>query len=238
MEILFELEPVRRRDKLVERVKMLEELVDWLDIPDSPMGTSRFFSPITSCIVKSVANLNVIAHVRVIDLSRVALEAIVKSMELCQVERVTFVRGDIVEGSTVVRDVEPEEAVRITKEITGMEAGLTISLRKPLEEIERRLFTRADFYLVLNLNKGNFDKMELLAKTSRRLGVKLYPYVILLTEANRDKLLKLMERWKLHEVNEALELVEASNDLADGVLVSAPGDFKGGLGFIERLRRR
>ena len=238
MELLFEIEPVSRRDKLVGRVRALEGLVDWLDIPDSPMGRSRFFSPLASCIAKNVSHVKVVAHLRVIDVSRVALESILKGLELCNVERIAFVRGDLVEGSTAVRDVEPEDAVKLAKSTTKLEAGLTISLRKPIEDIEKRLSSGADFYLVLNLNRDTIEKLEAIERVSRKLGVKLYPYVVLLTEANRSKLLGILERWKLHEPEEALKLVEASNDIVDGVLISSPGDFQGGLRFVERLRKR
>ncbi len=239
MEVLFELEPVSSRAKLVDRLRAVVELVDWIDVPDSPMGTSRFPSPIVSCIAKSLfESSRVIAHLRVIDVSRLAMEATLRGLEFCGVERVAFVRGDIVKGSTVVRDVEPEEAVRIARSMVKVEPGLTLSLRKSLEEIEERLRVGAGFYLILNLNKGSLGKMEAVSEVARRLNVKLYPYVVLLTDANRDRILGVMERWKLHEVGEALELVEASNDIADGILVSSPMDFKGGLEFVRKLRRR
>jgi CheY-like chemotaxis protein len=91
---------------------------------------------------------------------------------------------------------------------------------------------------VLNLNKDSVEKMEATSRVARKLNIKLYPYVVLITDANRDRILGVMERWKLHDFNEALELVEASNDVADGILVSSPMDFKGGLELVRRLRRR
>jgi 5,10-methylenetetrahydrofolate reductase len=239
MEVLFELEPVGSRAKLLGRVRELVDLVDWIDVPDSPMGRSRFPSPIVSCVIKNLfEDTRVIAHLRVIDVSRVALEATLRGLELCNVERVTFVRGDVIEGSSVVRDVEPEEAVRIARSSTKVKPGLTLSLRKSLEEIEGRLRVGAEFYLVLNLNKDSVEKMEATSRVARKLNIKLYPYVVLITDANRDRILGVMERWKLHDFNEALELVEASNDVADGILVSSPMDFKGGLELVRRLRRR
>ncbi len=239
MEVLFELGPVDSRAKLVDRLRALVELVDWIDIPDSPMGTSRFPSPIVSCMVKSLfENARVIAHLRVIDVNRVALEAILKGLELCSVERIVFVRGDIVRGSSVIRDVEPEEAIGIARFTSRVEPGLTLSLRKSMEEIEERLKVGASFYLVLNLNKGSIEKMEAISRVARKLNIKLYPYVVLLTDANRDRILRMMEREKLHDINEALELIEASNDIADGILVSSPMDFKGGLELVRRLKRR
>ncbi len=239
MEVLFELEPVSSKAKLADKVKVLTELVDWIDVPDSPMGIFRFSSPIISCIIKNLfETARVIAHLRVIDVNRLALEAILRGLEFCGVERIVFVRGDVVEGFSVIRDLEPEDAMRIARSTTRVQPGLTISLRKSLKEIEERLRVEASFYLVLNLNKGNVEKMEAISKIARRLNVKLYPYIVLLTEANRGKILEIMERWKLHDLNEALELLEVSNNIVDGILISSPMDFKGGLELVRRLRKR
>ncbi|MFN4046117.1 MAG: hypothetical protein ACK4H7_02095, partial [Acidilobaceae archaeon] len=136
MEIAFELGPTGDRAKLEERLKALSDIVDWVDIPDSPMGTSRFFSPIVSCMAKQCfSDVKVIAHVRVIDLSRVALEAIIRGLSLCGIERVVFVRGDIVGGSTIVRDLEPEQALNAARAMGGPSPGLLLSMRKSLKEI-------------------------------------------------------------------------------------------------------
>ncbi len=239
MEIAFELGPTGDKAKLEERLKTLSDTVDWVDIPDSPMGTSRFSSPIVSCIAKlSLSNVKVIAHVRVIDLSRVALESIIKGLNLCGVERVVFVRGDIVEGSTIVRDVEPEHALNIARAMGSPSPGLLLSMRKSLEEIKLRLELKADFYLVLNLNNKTVKAYESVVEEARKVKAKLYPYVVLLTENNRGFIEGLLSRDKMHTPEEALKLLESNSSLIDRVLISSPMDFKGGLKFVEKLRRK
>lgn len=239
MEIAFELGPTGDKAKLEERLKTLSDIVDWVDIPDSPMGTSRFFSPIVSCIAKqSFSDVKVIAHVRVIDLSRVALEAVIKGLSLCGVERVVFVRGDIVEGSTIVRDLEPEQALNTARAMGGPSPGLLLSMRKSLGEIKSRLDLKADFYLVLNLNSNTVKAYESVVEEAGKVNAKLYPYIVLLTENNRSIMGGLISRDKMHTPEEAVKLLESNSSLIDRVLVSSPMDFKGGLKFVEKLRRK
>ncbi|MEM5873836.1 MAG: hypothetical protein QW065_03505, partial [Acidilobaceae archaeon] len=64
MELVVELEPVKSREKLEKRIKLLAEVADWIDVPDSPLGTTRFFSPIVSCFIKAVEErIGVISHI-------------------------------------------------------------------------------------------------------------------------------------------------------------------------------
>ncbi|MEM0366387.1 MAG: hypothetical protein QXO93_00105 [Acidilobaceae archaeon] len=242
MEILFELEPVKSRDSLRYRVSSIAELVDWIDIPDSPMGTSRFSSPIVSCLVKSIAeNTRVIAHLRVIDVSRAALESIVGSLTLCGVERILFIRGDIVKGSTIIRDIEPEDAVGTVRSLKlNIDPGLTLSLRKSIDEIMKRLRVGASFYLLLNLTSNNIDVLEYIVREAKTYNSKIYPYIILMTEKNRDKLLRLLGRDKLCEPQEAIRLADTLKSLSldpDGILLSSPLDFNSGLETLRVLRR-
>lgn len=239
MEFLFELTTVRRREELMSRVKTLKEIVDWIDVPDSPMGVASQFSPVVSCYIKSVEDMGVIAHVRTIDLSRVALTALAKSLALCGVERVVYVRGDTVSNSTVVRDLEPEDAVDLVKQLgMGLSPGLTLSLRKELAEILKRVSLKADFYLVLNLGRDTEGKLAEIATISRRLGLKLYPYLVIASEESREKLVRILGRDKVLSASRALELAVEYSYLIDGFLVSSPLDFKSGVEFLNKLRSR
>ncbi|MCX8196507.1 MAG: methylenetetrahydrofolate reductase [Acidilobaceae archaeon] len=240
MELAFEIEPVKRRETLEQRLRRLEGTVEWIDIPDSPMGTTRFSSPLVGCMAKGVSRLGVISHLRVIDVNRIALEAIVKGLSLCGVEALVFLRGDIVDGSSVILDVAPEEAVRITKSMGApLLAGLTLSLRKSEEEIAQRVKVGADLYLVLHLSEATLYKLEEAVKAAG--GAKVYPYVVLLTERNERVLRPILSKAPLYPLEGALALAESLESLTHkpaGLLISSPGDFEGGLRLAELLKRR
>lgn len=238
MELIYEIEPVGDREEFLYRLRALKGLVDWVDVPDSPMGKPSQFSSIVSCLIRYLEGMDVIAHIRTIDLSSVALKSVLKSLTLCGVGRVVFVRGDLVPGATVVKDVEPENAVAIARQYSpGISPGLTLSLRKELEIILERVKLRADFYLVLNLNKQTVEKLVKVSREARRVGVKIYPYLVLATESNYDTLAKLLGPSKLLKRDEALYIASTCADLVDGFLISSPLDFKEGLSLLNSLRR-
>lgn len=238
LELLYELTPVKRRGELRARLSVLKELVDWIDVPDSPMGSTSQFSPLVSCLVKAMEEVKVIAHIRTIDLSRVALTSATKSLELCGVERVVYVRGDLVPNSSVVKDVEPEDAVSLVKQLgLNISPGLTLSLRKGLTEILKRMSSSADFYLVLNLTEKTFEILERVSRIARSANVKIYPYLIIATENSYEALANLLGREKVLFIEKALEVASSSSHLVDGFLVSSPLDFKGGINFLNTLRK-
>ncbi|MEM1931335.1 MAG: methylenetetrahydrofolate reductase [Sulfolobales archaeon] len=238
LELLYELTSIKRREELRARLSVLRELVDWVDIPDSPMGSTSQFSPLVSCLVKVMEEVKVIAHVRTIDLSRVALTSAMRSLELCGVERVVYVRGDLVPDSSVVKDVEPEDAVSLVKRLgLSISPGLTLSLRKDLTEILKRMSSGADFYLILNLTEKNTEVLERVSRIARSSNVKIYPYLIVATENNYGALVKLLGREKVFPAEKALEIASSSCHLVDGFLVSSPLDFKGGINFLNALRK-
>lgn len=238
MELLYEFAPVKKKEDLLARLKVLKELVDWLDVPDSPMGSASQFSPLVSCIVKLMSEVRVVAHIRTIDLSRVALTSVTKSLALCGIERVVYVRGDVVRNSSIVRDLEPEDAVSMVKQLDlRISPGLTLSLRKNLTEILERMKSKADFYLVLNLSEETSDKLEEISRAAKSLNAKIYPYLIISTESSYKTLVNLLGKEKVLRVEKALEVVANYSSLVDGFLVSSPLDFREGVEFLNKLRK-
>ncbi len=225
MELLAEVEPTRSPMKL-SALASAARYADWIDVPDSPMGVPRSLSLIVAHILQCSHGLAAIPHVRVVDHNRIAMESIVGSLGIAGFRRIVFLRGDTPQGSTYVSDVTPEEAVEMVRmRYSGsIEAGLILSMRKPLHEIYSRL-TKADFFLVLNA-ESYWDRFEQASKEAKRVGVKLYPYVVVETPVNAGLLSRagVKAPWRLSRVKEA---VEKFWDLVSGILVSVPGDPRG-----------
>ncbi len=225
MELLAEVEPTRSPMKL-SALASAARYADWIDVPDSPMGVPRSLSLIVAHILQCSHGLAAIPHVRVVDHNRIAMESIVGSLGIAGFRRIVFLRGDTPQGSTYVSDVTPEEAVEMVRmRYSGsIEAGLILSMRKPLHEIYSRL-TKADFFLVLNA-ESYWDRFEQASKEAKRVGVKLYPYVVVETPVNACLLSRagVKAPFRLSRVKEA---VEKFWDLVSGILVSVPGDPRG-----------
>lgn len=240
MEIVFEIEPTKSAEKLRERIRRLEGLADWVDVPDSPMGTSRFSSSIISCMIKSFSGISTIAHTRLIDFSRIAAEALMASLAICGVERLALLRGDIVEGSTIVRDLEPEAGVELARRF-GLRPGLIISLRKSYEEASKRLSLPAEFYLITNLSEKKTELLELIVRDLRARGARAYPYIIIVSERSREALSKMLPSAPLYSAEEITKIADALSSLSappHGLLISSPLAFEEGLRAARLLNRR
>lgn len=240
MELIAELEPVKNRAKLELRVKNLAETADWIDVPDSPLGVTRFFSPMISCFIKAVRpDVRVIAHTRLIDINKLAFESIVKTLDLCSVERIVPLRGDIVPNYTIVDDLGSEEAVSLIRSMgVKLSPGLLLSLAKTINEIDKRLKANADFYLVLNLTIEFLDKLDIIAKSIRMRGGKIYPYIIVANATSKPNSIPIELQSKALTREEALAVVDSLSTRVDGILLSSPGNFSLLLETLRDLRRR
>ncbi|GAB6148515.1 methylenetetrahydrofolate reductase [Stetteria hydrogenophila] len=225
MELLVEIEPTRSAERL-SRLASAARLADWVDVPESPMGVPRSLSLLVAHKLQCSYGLAAIPHVRVIDHNLIAVKSIIGSLGVAGFRRIVFLRGDTPEGATYLNDVAPEEAAGMVREryAGSVEAGLILSMRKPLQEVVKRL-AKADFFLVTNADY-NWERYVEASREARRLGVKLYPYVIVETPGNQGLLERLGIRtpWRLGRIREA---VEKYWGLASGILLSAPGDPEG-----------
>lgn len=229
LETLFELEPVKRLDELERRVERLDGLVDWVDVPDSPMGKPSISAPVISAWIRARAKyLGVIPHIRVVDHNLLAIKSITKTLALLGVNRVVYLRGDPVPD--IKGGIAPEEALGMARKY-GLSPGLIISMRRSVEEISERLSRGPDFALLLNLDTRKIDSLKQIRRGHS--NVRLYPYVVLRTSRNRKVLSKVTTLTLSYD--EALELVSASKPYIDGVLVSSPGDFEGGLKLVSMI---
>lgn len=231
MELLAEVEPTRSPVKL-STLASAARYADWVDIPDSPVGVPRALSLMVAHVLQCSHGLAAIPHVRIIDHNRIAVESIVGSLGIAGFRRIVFLRGDRPEGPTYVNDLSPEKAVELVRaRYSGsIEAGLILSMRKPLKEILSRL-AKADFFLVTNA-ESRWERFLEASREAKRLGVKLYPYIVVETPANSELLRRAGVRapWRLGRISQAVEKFWGR---ADGVVVSVPGDVRG---LAEALR--
>ncbi|MEM3983658.1 MAG: hypothetical protein QW630_03955, partial [Sulfolobales archaeon] len=91
--------------------------------------------------------------------------------------------------------------------------------------------------LVLNLTEKTSEILERVSRIARSANVKIYPYLIIATENSYEALANLLGREKVLSIEKALEVASSSSHLVDGFLVSSPLDFKGGINFLNTLRK-
>nr|MEB3851143.1 methylenetetrahydrofolate reductase [Desulfurococcales archaeon] len=208
MELIAEVEPTRSREKLEAWIPPLRGLVDWVDIPESPLGVARAHSIAVAHFIEDRYGLPGIAHLRTQDTNEVGLRSLVGAAVLLGLRRLVLLRGDPPRGAAPCGGPGPEEGVAVAREhgLGRLEVGLLLSARKSPAEIRGRLSRRPDFALVLNATP---QRLELVGGIARKWGVRLYAYMIVETKSNRwitGRLPPYTPRYTAEEAPEAAEL--------------------------------
>ncbi|MEB3773972.1 MAG: hypothetical protein GSR86_03485 [Desulfurococcales archaeon] len=222
MELIAELDGSRDLRELEEKVNPLKDLYDWIDLPDSPMGSPGPFSILAGCILEERYGVKTIPHLRLADLNMLAVKSIAKTLPLTRIKRLVLLRGDKPRSGSMVEDLTPEEAMAIFRRRNpGIEVGLLLSMRKPWNTILERLEAGPDFILVLNHTMKPLEDLEKLSREARGRGIKVYPYIIVETRRNKE-LLKGV-RGVIGD-SMVYSYISRIKGLVDGLLISSPGD--------------
>ncbi|MGC8566715.1 MAG: hypothetical protein C0171_06985 [Caldisphaera sp.] len=232
-EIISELVPTKNKEKLINYARKLIELSNTIDIPDGPLGLPSPSSPILSCIIKENINYaDIITHIRLLDINSLNLLNIMFGLKMSGINKILLVRGDPPSIGKKIDDISPEEGISIIRSnIDGIEGGLLLNLNKPSEEIEKRVNIKASFYLITR--PWNSDKLERISKSIKRNGSKLYIYFVILSDSNKEFLLRYLPSEELIKVNKIKEAIDTIGSFVDGILFSSPNDFNSLLYSLE-----
>ncbi len=236
MEIIAEVEPTRSREKLESWIPPLRGLVDWIDVPESPLGVARAHSVAVAHYVEETYGIPAIAHLRTYDVNLVALRSLVGAAVLLGLKRIVLLRGDPPRsGAPCSSGLDPEAGIveARTHGLGRLSVGLLLSARKSRSDIQRRLRSGPDFVFVLN---AALPRLREIASEARRAGVRVYPYLIVETERNRYITSGMPDYTPRYKVREVLDVVKSLPGLVDGVILSVPGDYESLAIIAERLR--
>ncbi len=212
MELIAELDPPRDPSLLLSMAKRLSSLYNWLDIPDAPLGKPNYSSPVIAAFLAAY-NFNVIAHLRTRDVNTIALKTITKTLGSLGVKRLVYLKGDPPQQGSEVNDFTPEQAVLYARtRPEAPEPGLLLSLRKSLNEIEKRIKIPAGFYLVLNYDWISNSQDKLLIELRRMIDDrKIYVYAIVRGKCEDH----------LNIIKKKINMIK---NVTDGILISSPGN--------------
>ncbi len=219
MEILVEIHPKKKIEKIIDEIKTLSSF-DGFNIPDSPLGYPAPLPSSIASIIRHLLNLNnkVIINQRLYDVNELFVHSLSITARMMNVS-VAFTKGDKPKYGREVGYLSSEEAVNIAKGY-GISAGMMISLRRNENEIKARLNSNADFFLVLRMRR--VDELEYYG---HNLLSRAIPYLIIATEKNK----KMVEQLNQPTFNEE-EIISVINQLKDkkvkGVLLSTLGDLE------------
>jgi 5,10-methylenetetrahydrofolate reductase len=223
VEFIIELPAFSRKtiDKLAEKLK--ERSFD-VFVPENPAGRPALLAAVTGAYLRTRYGLGVYVSLRLLDVNLLhAYSAVVTAREF-GIKGVTILKGDKpVFGENLKADSE-ETLTFLKSKIEGVNLGLVVSLRYPVEEISRRLMKRPDYIMVIHYGSKTADKLEQVAQIARRIGVKVYPFVLIGYEKSREVFTQLNQPFI-----EPLELKEKCTWLSsrvDGAVFSSPLDLQ------------
>jgi 5,10-methylenetetrahydrofolate reductase len=236
MEIVAEVEPTRSREKLEKWIPPLRGVVDWIDIPESPLGVARAHSVAVAHYIEANYGIPSIAHLRTMDLNMTGLKSLVGAAVLLGLRRLVLLRGDPPsEGDYCSSGVEPEEGVEEARRhaLGRVEIGLLVSARRSDEEIKRRLSAGPDFAMILNASR---ERLADIARLAARLDVRVYAYLLVETRRNKWITARLPSHTPRYTPEEAVAEAHRISSLVDGLVLSVPGDYEGMALVAERLK--
>jgi len=138
LELLAELPPQRSAERLLGLASELSRLADAIDVPDAPLGLPAPSSALASAIIRSRLSPppEVVAHLRLLDVSGLGALNIAKGLELAGVSRLLLLRGDAPAVGDPCNN-EPESVMNTLRSSgVKLRLGLLLSLAKSLEEVD------------------------------------------------------------------------------------------------------
>ena len=226
MRIFYELTPKYGRTSFIDKlVHSTMDYVDGYDIPESPLAIPTPNSPLTALYIKLRFNVKVIPHIRLYDLNRIALLSIAYGLSNYGVDMLVLTKGDKPKDAIIVNELSTEDAVILLKDkCKDLRLGMILSLKYPMNEIERRLNSLADFFLVLRFSNEYLSKYAEIARMSRSIGKELYVYVIVATKRNINVIKRINQPYiKLEKLEQFLKRYEG---VLNNVIASIPGDYE------------
>ncbi len=215
MLIYAEIHPFPRRSDLEP---LLEELGGFhgFDVPDAPMGRPAPIPISIACMARGMyPSKPIIINQRLMDVNELHVRSLIKGAKMLGLD-VAFTQGDQPKIGRAVGYLQTEDAVRLARD-EGVRAGMMLSMLYPRQDVEKRMRSAADFFLVLNLT----DPRQLTGLDT----APLIPYLLVETERNREWMRKLGQ--PLIREEELPSIVERLEEVGVRVvLLSIPRDAK------------
>jgi 5,10-methylenetetrahydrofolate reductase len=232
VEIIIELPAFSKKtiDKFAEKLK--ERNFD-VFVPENPAGRPALLAAVTGTYLRTKYELGVYVSLRLLDVNLLHAYSAVLTAREFGVKGVTILKGDKpIFGENLKADSE-ETLTFLKSRIEGVNLGLVVSLRYPVEEISGRLAKRPDYIMVIHYGSKTADKLEQVAQIARRLGVKVYPFMLIGYEKSREVFTQLNQPFI--EPMELKEKCASLSNRVNGIVFSSPLDLQRAIDDVYKL---
>lgn len=213
MRIYAEIYPSRNLKNVKENLQKLINF-DGFNIPDNPLGYPTMPPELIGYMIREMfQHKEIIMNQRLKDINELKLRSIITAAKAIEAG-IIFTQGDKPRFGNEFNDIGSIDAMKLAIR-RGIESGVILSFRKPLNDIKKRMGAGADIFLVVN-----FGDLEILNAVNTE---KLIPYIIVKTEKNEEIIDKIHQpAVELNELHTFLNKLK--NHKFRGFLFSVPGD--------------
>lgn len=240
MAIHYEIEPTSKREKIIEQVLNLKDLVDKINVPENPLGLSKPSSLAISILIKELG-MEPIMHLRTRDRNFISLKSELYGALLFDIKEVLIVKGDVrkEDEETYYNKMSLEsiiERLKNDEKISKIKLGLPLTVFEgPI--LEKRIASKADFLVTLQIESPKEIQEDFLS-VIRKSKKELHVYYVLTSSLNRDLLWEIGIKVKEKSIDEHLENVKNLEEIVDAVVISCPRDFEFLLSFLRKYKKR
>lgn len=213
MKTYAEIYPSKNLDNIKDAINALESF-DGFNIPDNPLGYPTMPPELIGYIIRQkFPEKDIIINQRLKDINELKVRSIITASKAINAS-IIFTQGDTPKFGKEFNEVSSSYAMKLAIH-RGVESGLILSFKKPLNEILQRMQLKSNIFLVINMDNPSI--MENL-DTSR-----LIPYIIVKTKKNANILNKINQT-SVDLEDLAIYMGTFNKYRLKGVLFSVPGD--------------
>ena len=234
MKLIAEITP-SAKETFWNKIEEVIDLVDIIDIPESPLGEPRPNSIAVSSVISMRYGIPVIAHIRVRDVNKISLLSLCQAAKISRIYGILLTRGD---KSDIDLNLSSEEAAEIIRSNTfcgySVNIGSVLSFRYIDEKIFERLSKDFNFYLAIFPRYGDLERLNMVRSHALILNKNIYTYVIVRTRKNRDIIDNLNQFYI--DIEDLDKIPEAILKHSDGLLISCPADWRGLIRSLKHVK--
>jgi len=182
--------------------------------------------------------MEVYPHVRIKDLNIIALASKAYLARILGIDGLVLLRGEGPGKPCInLRTEEAAEKIRSLKGLNQLRLGAILSLKySPEKVLERGINPNFSFYLLIRFSSTIQKELINVLTKIRSLGRKLYAYVLVASQSNRELVFSLGQPYVREE--EVQKFVSNVEGLVDGLVLSVPKDKEGLRRVLIKLRHR
>ncbi|MEM2941006.1 MAG: methylenetetrahydrofolate reductase [Thermoproteota archaeon] len=248
MFISLEVTPPRKGvEKVFNTVLRAKDLVDAINVTDTPFGQPRIPGFVFAIMIKEKLGVEPIVHYKTVNMNLTGLKSGLYACAAAGVRRFLFMKGDNPAEGSLISDVSPENLSEWARKELGVEVGLAMGWPISAEKIALRLSAKPDYVftqIFLTVKDAErFHEMfdEAVEKTGWRPPV--YCTHLVRCEENLDTLKEVARlmgfeapSFKLG-IDANVSFLRELEGFFNGFMISSPGGYEHAIKLAEALRR-